>query len=118
MKARRSYTKSVSSIERRQLTQEQWHLLLFIFEIPFAFIGMILFSVFPPGVLFIMACLVVLAAIVVYRDRKRLKQVSRAEHGIRELRWLVQQASQPKEAREVSWDWDASNVGNHKGMTG
>ena len=104
MKARRSYTKSVSSTERRQLTQEQWGLLFVIFETPFAFIGMILLNVFPPGVLFMMACLVALAAIVVYRDRKQLKQASRTERGLRELRRLVQQASQPKEAHEVAWD--------------
>jgi hypothetical protein len=51
-----------------------------------------------------MACLVTLAAIVVYRDRKSLKQASRTERGIRELRRLVQQAPLPKEAREVSWN--------------
>ncbi len=51
-----------------------------------------------------MAGLVALAAIVVYRDRKKLKQASRTERGIRELRRLVQQVSLPKEAREVSWD--------------
>ena len=115
MKARRSFTKPASSSERRQLTQEQWGLLLFIFETPFTFIGMILFNVFPPGVPLMMACLVALAAIVVYRDRKRLKQVSRAERNVRELRWLVQQASQPKEAREVSWDEDISLEGGHEG---
>ncbi len=104
MKSRRSFTKPVDSDERRQLTREQWYFLLVILETPFTFIGMILFNVFPPGVPIMMACLIALAAIVVYRDRKRLKQASRAERGIRELRRLVQQASLPKEASEVSWD--------------
>jgi uncharacterized membrane protein YccC len=108
MKARRSFTKLVSSAEEKQLTLEQWGGLVLIFqliiEIPLGIVGMILFVVFPPGVPFMMACLVALAAVVVYRDRKRLKQASQVERSIRELRRLVLQASQPKEAREVSWD--------------
>jgi len=104
MKPRRSFTKPTRSSERKQLTQEQWYLLFAIIETPFSLIGMILFSVYPPAVLFMMAGLVALAAIVVYRDRKRLKQVSRAERGLRELRLLVQQAPLPKEAHEVAWD--------------
>jgi hypothetical protein len=79
---------------------------------------MILFNVFPPGVLFMMACLVALAAIVVYRDRKKLKQANRTERGIRELRRLVQRIPLPKEALEVVWDWDASNEGDREGVTG
>ncbi len=51
-----------------------------------------------------MVCLITLAAIVVYRDRKKLKPQRWADRSIRELRQLVQQASLPKEAREVSWD--------------
>jgi hypothetical protein len=70
MKSRRSFTKPVSSTKEKQLTQDQWCFLLFIFETPFTFIGMILFIVFPPGVPLMMAGLVALAAIVVYRDRK------------------------------------------------
>jgi Flp pilus assembly protein TadB len=108
MKEIRSFTKSVSSAEEKQLTQEQWDGLVLIFhliiEVPFWTVGMILFNVFPPGVLFMMACLIALAAIVVYRDRKKLKQAGRTERSIRELRRLVQQMHLPKEAREVAWD--------------
>jgi hypothetical protein len=118
MKARYRFTKPVISNEEKQFTQEHWHALAFTIDIPFTFIGMILFVVFPPGVPLMMAFLVALAAIVVYRDRKSLKQASRAERSIRELRRLVQQAPLPKEAREVSWDWDASNEGDREGMTG
>jgi len=108
MNARRSFTKPVSSAGEKQFTLEQWGGMALIFqliiEVPLGIVGMILFVVFPPGVLLMMACLVALAAIVVYRDRKKLKQTSRTERGIRELRQLVQQASLPKEAREVAWD--------------
>jgi hypothetical protein len=65
---------------------------------------MTLFVVFPPGVPLMMAGLVALAAIVVYRDRKSMKQASRTERSIRELRRLVQQMPLPKEACEVAWD--------------
>jgi hypothetical protein len=104
MKARCRFTKPVIPHDEKQFAQEQWHALAFIIDLPFTFIGMILFAVFPPGVPLMMAGLVALAAVVVYRDRKRLKQASRVERGIRELRRLVLQASQPKEAREVWWD--------------
>jgi hypothetical protein len=104
MKARRSFTKPVISNEEKQFAQEKWHALAFIIDLPFTFIGMILFVVFPPGVPLMMACLVALTAIVVYRDRKKQKQAGQTELGIRELRRLVQQVSLPKEASEVAWD--------------
>jgi hypothetical protein len=108
MKARYRFTKPISSAEEKQLTLEQWGGMVLIFqliiEIPLGIVGMILFVVFPPGVPLMMAGLVALAAIVVYRDRKKLKQENRTERGIRELRRLVQQAPLPKEAREVSWN--------------
>jgi len=63
MKPRRSFTKPTRSSERKQLTQEQWYLLFAIIETPFSLIGKILFSVYPPAVLFMMAGLVALAAI-------------------------------------------------------
>ncbi len=108
MNSRRSFTKPVSSAGEKQFTLEQWGGMVLIFqliiEVPLSIVGMILFVVFPPGVPLMMAGLATLVAIVVYRDRKKLKQASRTERGIRELRQLVQQASLPKEAREVAWD--------------
>src|SRR5260370_32211562 len=117
MKARCRFTKPVGSDERKQYTQEQWHVLFFVIDLPFTFIGMMLFAVFPPGVPIMMACLVALAAIVVYRDRKRLKQASRTERSIRELRRLVQQAPLPKEAWEGFWEYQSSIEGNCQGPT-
>ena len=118
MKARYRFTKPVSSSKRKQFTQEHWHFLFIIFETPFAFIGMILFNVFPPGVPLMMAGLVSLAAVVVYRDRKKQKQAGRAERSIRELRRLVKRVPLPKEVREVWWDWDASIEGDREGVPG
>jgi len=108
MKARYRFTKPVVPFEEKQLTLEQWGGMAFTFqliiEVPLWIVGMILFNVFPPGVPLMMAGLVGLAAVVVYHDRKKLKQASQTEHGIRELRRLGQQASLPKEAHEVAWD--------------
>jgi len=102
MKARCRFTKPVISNEEKQFAQEKWHALAFIIDLPFTFIGMILLAVFPPGVPLMMVCLVALAAIVVYRDRKKLKPQRWADRSIRELRQLLQQASLPKEEREVA----------------